>query len=218
MPVKVVSSARSAKCFDHEGNLIESVGLNPEIFGVLPNKDVIYQVIVGQLESRRSGTQSTLTRSEIRGGGAKPYRQKGTGRARQGSTRSPQFVGGAVALGPKPRTYNVRTPKKMRRLALVSALSDRARSRRIKLIDDWQISEPKTKKAADTLKSIFVWGNILVIVSSNEETVYKSVRNILGVRVVYSNTVTTYDVIWSDWIVAGKEALVQLEERLSANA
>src|SRR5215472_2655559 len=130
-----------------DGTVLDEVTLAPQIFGIEPNTAVLHQVVTAQLAAARSGTQSTKTRAEVRGGGAKPFRQKGTGRARQGSTRSPQWTGGGVALGPKPRSYRQRTPKKMIRLALASALSDRAAEERVALVDEWGFEAPRTKDA-----------------------------------------------------------------------
>ena len=136
------------------GHDLGPVDLEPTIFGLEPNRAVLHQVVTAQLAASRAGTQSTKTRAEVRGGGAKPFRQKGTGRARQGSSRSPSMSGGGVALGPKPRSYAQRTPKKMVRLALLSALSDRADIGRIALIDDWRSTEPKTKDAVTILRKL----------------------------------------------------------------
>src|SRR5215203_2497632 len=129
-----------------------SVTLDPELFGIEPNGAVMHQVVTAQLAARRSGTQSTKTRAEVAGGGAKPWRQKGTGRARQGSIRAPQWRGGGIAHGPKPRDYTQRTPKKMVRLALRSALSDRASEGRVKVVDDWGFDKPKTKHGISVLE------------------------------------------------------------------
>src|SRR6188472_4406057 len=131
-----------------------TLDLDESTFGIEPNVPVMHQVVTAQLAARRAGTQSTKTRAEVRGGGAKPWKQKGTGRARQGSTRSPQWVGGGVALGPKPRSYAQKTPKKMIKLALRSALSDRASEGKVIVVDDWGISEPRTKDAIELLATL----------------------------------------------------------------
>src|SRR5580693_194601 len=141
-------ATRTAPHRNAAGHDLGTVDLEPTVFGLEPNRALLHQVITAQLAAARSGTQSTKTRSEVRGGGAKPFRQKGTGRARQGSSRSPSMIGGGVALGPKPRSYAQRTPRKMVRLALLSALRDRADIGQIVVWDDWKLSEPKTKDAA----------------------------------------------------------------------
>ena len=153
---------------DVEGNDLGEVDLEPTLFGIVPNEAVLHQVVTAQLAAARAGTQSTLTRAEVRGGGAKPFRQKGTGRARQGSTRSPQWVGGGKALGPKPRSYRQRTPKKMVRLALISALSDRAEAGRVALVDDFGWEEPRTKAAVAALEALGLGGRVLVVLGPDD--------------------------------------------------
>ena len=152
-------ATRSVTRRNAAGHDLGPVELEPTIFGLEPNRAVLHQVVTAQLAASRAGTQSTKTRAEVRGGGAKPFRQKGTGRARQGSSRSPSMSGGGVALGPKPRSYAQRTPKKMVRLALLSALSDRAEIGRIALIDDWKIEAPKTKDAVTVLRKLKLDGH-----------------------------------------------------------
>src|SRR3984957_11038066 len=142
------------------GQDLGQVDLEPTIFGLEPNRAVLHQVVTAQLAAARSGSQSTKTRAEVRGGGAKPFSQKGTGRARQGSSRSPSMIGGGVALGPKPRSYRQRTPRKMVRLALLSALSDRADIGRIVVVDDWTLSAPKTKDAATIVRKLKLDGTV----------------------------------------------------------
>ena len=145
-----------------------TVALDEAIFAVQPNVPVMHQVVTAQLASRRAGTQSTKTRSEVRGGGAKPYRQKGTGRARQGSTNAPHFSGGGIALGPKPRSYRQRTPKKMIRLALRSALSDRANEGKVVVVDSWGLEAPKTKDAAAAIAALGLEGRVLVVLDRDD--------------------------------------------------
>ena len=178
------------------------VTLNPEIFGVQPNVAVMHQVVTAQLAARRAGSASTKTRSEVRGGGAKPYRQKGTGRARQGSIRSPHWRGGGVALGPTPRSYAQRTPKKMVRLALCSALSDRAADGKVVVLDEWSIDAPRTKDALAALETLELEGKILVVLSEDDDAVWKSFRN-LGdlVHCLYARELNAYDVLVSDYVV-----------------
>ena len=180
-----------------------TVELAEEIFGIEPNVPVMHQVVTAQLAARRAGTQSTKTRAEVRGGGAKPWKQKGTGRARQGSTRSPQWRGGGVALGPKPRSYAQRTPKKMIKLALRSALSDRAAEDRVVVVDDWgfDMDTPSTKSAIAALEAIGVDGKVLVVLSDTDEVAWKSFRNLTHVQLLDVAELNAYDVLCNDWVV-----------------
>ena len=155
-----------------------TVELPDAVFGIEPNVPVMHQVVTAQLAARRRGTHSTLTRAEVRGGGAKPWRQKGTGRARQGSIRSPQWRGGGVALGPKPRDYSQRTPRKMIRLALRSALSDRAAEGKVLVVDDWAFEAPRTKDAIAALQALGVEGKALVVLGPDDVAAWKSFRNL----------------------------------------
>ena len=184
------------------GGSAGNVDLDDAIFGVQPNVPVMHQVVTAQLAAKRSGTQSTKTRAEVRGGGAKPWRQKGTGRARQGSTRAPHWQGGGVALGPKPRSYRQRTPKKMVQLALRSALSDRASDNKIVVIDDWGFGDtPSTKAAKAVLKSLDVTGKVLAVVGHDDLVAAKSFRNLPDVHVVDRAELNAYDVLCSDFVV-----------------
>jgi large subunit ribosomal protein L4 len=167
-----------------EGDVIDTVELDTAIFGVVPNIPLMHQVVTAQLAARRSGTHSTKTRSEVSGGGAKPYRQKGTGRARQGTVRAPQFSGGGVAFGPKPRSYAQRTPRKMVRLALCSALSDRLNEGRLRLVDSWPFEMPKTKDAVKLLQALDVEGRILVVLASEDALAERSFGNLPHVHLV----------------------------------
>src|ERR1700722_15740283 len=160
------------------GHALGSVDLEPSIFGLEPNLAVLHQVVTAQLAAIRSGTQSTKTRAQVRGGGAKPFAQKGTGRARQGSSRSPSMSGGGVALGPKPRSYRQHTPKKMVRLALLSALSDRAATARLALVDQWGWDEPKTKDAVAALRRLRIRGSVLVVLADDETAAQRSFANL----------------------------------------
>ena len=184
-----------------------TVELDDQVFGLEPNVAVMHQVVTAQLAARRSGTQSTKTRSDVRGGGAKPYAQKGTGNARQGSIRSPQFTGGGVAHGPKPRKYNQKTPKKMVKLALRSALSDRASEDKIVVIDSWGISTPKTRSAKQALESLGLTGAVLVVLSREDEAAALSFRNLPSVHTVEVAELNAYDVLCSDWVVFTKDTL-----------
>jgi large subunit ribosomal protein L4 len=185
-----------------------SVQLDARLFGVQPNVPVMHQVVTAQLANRRAGTQSTKTRAEVSGGGAKPWRQKGTGRARQGSTRSPQWQGGGVALGPKPRKYTQRTPKKMIRLALASALSDRANGEQIVVVDDWGFGDtPSTKAAQALLDAVGATGKVLVVVRPDDVVAAKSFRNLPEVHVLPASDLNAYDVLCSDLVVFTSETL-----------
>lgn len=193
--------SRTAPRRNADGHNLGTVDLEPTVFGLVPNRAVLHQVVTAQLAATRSGTQSTLTRAEVRGGGAKPYRQKGTGRARQGSTRSPSMSGGGVALGPKPRSYAQRTPKKMVRLALLSALSDRADIGRIVVLDDWGISEPDTRSAVDILKRLKVPGTVLVVLAQDEIDIALSFRNIPEASTSTWAELSAHDVVRADWLL-----------------
>jgi large subunit ribosomal protein L4 len=221
-----------------------SIDLPDDIFGIEPNVAVMHQVVTAQLAARRAGTHSTKTRSEVRGGGAKPWRQKGTGRARQGSIRAPQWRGGGVAHGPKPRDYSQRTPKKMVRLALLSALSDRAADEKIVVIDDWAIDAPKTKDAVRLLEAVGLRtrgerrkasaeptegeaereptrkdDRVLLVLFRDDEAAWKSLRN-LGerVQIVLPEELNTYDVLVNDWLVFSQGSLQTVVARLSGAA
>jgi len=183
------------------------VTLDNELFGIEPNLSVLHQVVTAQLAARRSGSANTKTRAEVRGGGAKPFRQKGTGRARQGSIRAPQFTGGGVVHGPKPRSFRKKVNKKMNRLALCSALSDRAQSERVVVVDQWQFEGPKTKDALSALKNLELDGRIMMVVSANDETAIRSFRNLPSVQLVQAAELNAYDVLCSDWLVFTTETL-----------
>jgi large subunit ribosomal protein L4 len=186
---------------DPAGAETGSVELDESTFGIEPNVAVMHQVVTAQLAAARAGTQSTKTRAEVRGGGAKPWRQKGTGRARQGSIRSPQWRGGGVALGPKPRSYRQRTPKKMVKLALRSALSDRAAEGRVAVVSRWDFASPKTREARVALQSLGVEGKALVVLGPEEEVAAKSFRNLPEVHVLVAGELNAYDVLCADWVV-----------------
>jgi large subunit ribosomal protein L4 len=183
------------------GGDLGPVDLEPSIFGIEPNQAVLHQVVTAQLAAARSGTQSTKTRAEVRGGGAKPFRQKGTGRARQGSTRSPQWVGGGVALGPKPRSYAQRTPKKMIQLALRSALSDRASIGRVALVDAWSFDTPSTKAATAALSDLGLSGRVLVVLGDEDGYAERSFGNLPSVQTILAGELNAYDILVNDWVV-----------------
>ena len=189
------------------GGTAGSVTLDEEIFGIEPNMAVLHQVVTAQLAARRSGSHSTKTRAEVRGGGAKPYRQKGTGRARQGSIRAPQFTGGGIVHGPRPRSYRQKVNKKMVRLALRSALSDRAQSERVMVIDSWQFDAPKTKDALAVMQALDLSGRVVIVVGENDDTAGRSFRNIPGVQLLSQGELNAYDILCSDWLVFSKATL-----------
>jgi large subunit ribosomal protein L4 len=178
-----------------------TIELDEATFGIEPNVPVMHQVVTAQLAAKRAGTQSTKTRAEVRGGGAKPWKQKGTGRARQGSTRSPQWIGGGVALGPKPRSYAQKTPKKMIKLALRSALSDRAADGKVVVVEDWGFDTPSTKGAVAALAALGLEGRILVVLSRDDVAAWKSFRNLQNVHILEAGHLNTYDVLVNDYVV-----------------
>ena len=189
------------------GNVTATVSLDPAVFGVEPNVPLMHQVVTAQLAAARAGTQSTKTRAEVSGGGAKPYRQKGTGRARQGSTRAPHYAGGGVALGPKPRSYAQRTPRKMIQLALRGALSDRAAAGQVAVVESWDWEVPSTKDAQAALTTLGLTGRVLVVLAREDERAYKSFRNLTGVDLVLVPELNAYDVLCSDWVVFTRATL-----------
>jgi large subunit ribosomal protein L4 len=184
-----------------------TVALDDEVFGLTPNAPLMHQVVTAQLAARRAGTQSTKTRSDVSGGGRKPYSQKGTGNARQGSTRAPHFSGGGVALGPKPRKYDQKTPKKMVRLALRSALSDRAAEGKVVVVDSWGIESPKTKDAKAALDALGITGTVLVVVGRDDAAAALSFRNLPKVQVIGPGELNAYDVLCNEWIVFTQDVL-----------
>ncbi len=184
-----------------DGSRSSSVDLADAVFGITPNTAVMHQVVTAQLAAARAGTQSTKTRAEVRGGGAKPWKQKGTGRARQGSSRSPQWTGGGVALGPKPRSYKQRTPKKMVQLALRSALSDRAGDGKVVVVDGWGFDAPSTKAAKAALAALDIAGRALVVLGPDDDVARKSFRNLPDVHLLPAADLNAYDVLCSDWVV-----------------
>ena len=190
-----------------DGSTAGTITLDDTIFGIEPNMAVLHQVVTAQLAARRSGSANTKTRAEVRGGGAKPFRQKGTGRARQGSIRAPQFTGGGVVHGPKPRSYRQKVNKKMTRLALHSALSDRAHSERVVVIDAWRFDAPRTKDAISALENLGLDGKVMMVVAANDDTAVRSFRNLPSVQLVEASELNAYDVLCSDWLVFTSETL-----------
>ena len=183
------------------GEVVDTVELDGSIFGRAPNVPLMHQVVTAQLAARRSGTHSTKTRAEVAGSGAKPYRQKGTGRARQGTIRAPHYAGGGIALGPKPRSYAQHTPRKMTRLALYGALSDRAQEGRVCVVNEWEFETPRTKDAIAALSALGVEGSVLVVLGPDDATAERSFANLPEVDLVTAEQLTAYDVLANDWIV-----------------
>jgi large subunit ribosomal protein L4 len=190
-----------APLFNADGSAGGDIKLDAEVFGIEPNMDVLHQVVTAQLAAARGGNAATKTRGQVRGGGRKPWRQKGLGRARHGSIRSPIWTGGGVAHGPQPRDYAQRTPKKMKRLALRSALSARAAESAILVVDDIDWSAPKTKQAVALLDAMSATGKTLLVLTQLDGSAGKSFRNLPEVRMVEPGHLTAYDVLWSDQVV-----------------
>lgn len=190
-----------APLYKSDGKSGGDISLDAEVFGIEPNMDVLHQVVTAQLAAARAGTAKTKTRAEVRGGGAKPWRQKGLGRARHGSIRSPIWVGGGIAHGPQPRSYRQRTPKKMKRLALCSALSARASESAIKVVEEFDWATPKTKQAVGLLEAMEASGKTLVVLNQLDGSPGRSFRNLPDVRLVEPGHLTAYDVLWSDQVV-----------------
>jgi large subunit ribosomal protein L4 len=198
---------RTAPHRNAAGHDLGTVDLEPTVFGLEPNRAVLHQVVTAQLAAARAGTQSTKTRSEVRGGGAKPFNQKGTGRARQGSSRSPSMSGGGVALGPKPRSYRQHTPKKMIHLALLSALSDRAAIERIAIVDAWGWEEPKTKDAATALRKLKITGSVLIVLADDEVAASRSFANLPNAQTTTYAQLSAHDVLRHDWLLFSDRTL-----------
>ncbi len=192
---------------DAEGSKSGTVDLPADLFDARVNIPLIHQVVVAQLAAARQGTHDTKSRGEVAGGGRKPYRQKGTGRARQGSIRAPHWRGGGVALGPKPRSYAQKTPKKMIRAALRSALSDRAADGKVLVIDGWGIDAPSTKAAVAALRALETEGRVLVVLAETDGAAWKSFRNVPEVHPVLARELNAYDVLASDWVLFTRATL-----------
>lgn len=201
---------------NQSGKDVGSVTLNDDDFGRQPNVPVMHQVVTAQLAHRRAGTQSTKTRAEVSGGGKKPFKQKGTGNARQGSIRAPHFSGGGVALGPKPRKYGQKTPKKMVKIALQSALSDRARENKIIVVDSWNFSTPKTADGIAALTALGVDGRILIVVRRDEINAIRSFRNVPHVQLIEIGELNAYDILCNDYIVFTQATLPGVSTASSA--
>jgi len=203
-----------ATLFNAEGVQVGDVDLREDIFGVPVNEHVLHQAVVRHLANQRSGTAATKGRGEVQGTGRKPWRQKGTGRARAGSIRSPLWRGGGITFGPQPRSYKQALPRKMRRLALKSALSDRAEEGAVVVIEDFQLEVPKTKEAVKLLQSLDAAGNTLIITGEEDLQLKRAMRNIPGVCLTLVDQMNTYDVLAADKVIITQEALTRIGEVL----
>ena len=197
--------------FNKEGNKIEDIQLNDKVFAVEVNADAMHQVVVALLANKRQGTQSAKTRAEVRGGGIKPWRQKGTGRARQGSIRAPQWIKGGVVFAPKPRDYRMSIPKSMRRVAMLSALTSKVQNDEMVVLDSLTLEAPKTKEVVKMLNAFNAKKTLIVTAESNE-VVYKSARNIEGVEVLPVNNINVYDLLKYPKVIMTKDAVSKIEE------
>lgn len=198
--------------FDMTGKQVADTELNDAVFGIKPNKAIMHAMVVNYLANQRQGTQSTLTRTEVSGGGRKPWRQKGTGHARQGSIRAPQWVHGGVALGPKPRDYGYSLNKKEKRLAMKSALSSKAMENEIVVVDKIALDQFKTKAIVEMLKALNVEGKALIVMPEVDAKVIKSASNIPGVKATLVNTLNVYDILNYDKFVVSQDAVAKIEE------
>ena len=198
--------------YNIEGKKVNDVELKEDIFGIIPNEELVHSVIVNYLANQRQGTQSTKTRAEVRGGGKKPWRQKGTGRARQGSIRAPHWVGGGIALGPKPRSYSYKLNKKERRLAIKSCLSSKVIENELTVVDKFEFNEIKTKEVAKMLNNLKLEGKTLILLPEKNEIIQKSARNIKGVKTLSVNTINAYDLVNYNNLVITLDTVKKLEE------
>lgn len=200
--------------YNMNGQQVGDIELSDSVFGLDVNREVMHQVVKMQLANKRQGTQSSLTRGEVAGGGIKPWRQKGTGRARQGSIRAPQWIHGGVVFAPKPRDYSYSLPKKIKRLAMRSALSSKVIDNDLIVLDEIKLESPKTKIVVDMLKSFDV-RKALIIVPEKDETVYKSARNIEGIAILPVNNLNVYDILKYEKFIITKDAVSKVEEVLA---
>jgi large subunit ribosomal protein L4 len=198
--------------YDITGSQIGDIELNDDVFGVKVNTHVMYEAVKNYLANQRQGTQSAKTRAEVRGGGRKPWRQKGTGRARQGSIRAPQWKGGGVVFAPKPRDYSYSIPKKVKRLALKSALSSKVEDLEIIVVDQLVLEQPKTKEMVKVLKNLNSGKKALIVIPERDEAVVRASANIAGVKTKYVNTINVYDILNCDSLILTKEAVNKVEE------
>lgn len=198
--------------YDINGKKVKDMELSKDVFGIEPNETIVHSVLVNYLANQRQGTQSTKTRAEVRGGGRKPWRQKGTGRARQGSIRAPQWIKGGIALGPKPRSYKYRVNKKERRLAIRSILSSKVIEKELTVVDKLELKEIKTKTMAQALKDLKVEGKTLIVLPTKNQNVECSARNIEGVRIILANNINVFDLLNYTNLILPTETVKKLEE------
>ena len=197
--------------FNKEGNKVSDMELSESVFAVEVNEYALHQVVVALLANKRQGTQSTKTRSEVRGGGAKPWRQKGTGRARQGSIRAPQWIKGGIVFAPKPRDYRVSVPKSMRKVAMKSALTSKVQENQMIILESLNFEAPKTKNIIEMLKALEA-NKALIITAESNEVVYKSARNIQGISIIPANNINVYDLLKYEKLIITKDAVSKIEE------
>ncbi|MBR5773737.1 MAG: 50S ribosomal protein L4 [Clostridia bacterium] len=197
---------------DVNGKKVSDIELSDAVFAIEPNVHAMHLAVISYLANQRQGTQSTLTRSEVSGGGRKPWRQKGTGHARQGSTRSPQWTHGGIALGPKPRTYGITINKKVKKLAMLSALSSKVQDSELVILDDFKLDAIKTKDVVKTLGNLETGKKVLIVLPEKNDIVYRSARNIAGVKVATTSTICVYDLLNANTVVMLKDAATKLEE------
>ena len=198
--------------YDINGKKVSDVELNEKVFGIEPNETIVHEVLVNYLANQRQGTQSTKTRAEVRGGGRKPWRQKGTGRARQGSTRAPQWIKGGIALGPKPRSYRYTVNKKERRLAIKSVLSSKVLEKELTVLDKIELKEIKTKSMVKVLTALKLEGKTLIVLPENDKNVVMSARNIEGVKTISANNINVFDLLKYNNLVLPVDTVKKLEE------
>jgi len=201
----------TVKLFNQNGSEVGNLELNENIFAANVNADALHQVVVALLANKRQGTQSAKTRAEVRGGGIKPWRQKGTGRARQGSIRSPQWIKGGIVFAPKPRDYRVSTPKSMRKVAMVSALTSKVQEGEMIVLESLSFEAPKTKNMVEVLKA-FDAKKTLIITAESNEVLYKSARNLEGVQIMPVNNINVYDLLKFEKLIITKDAVSKIEE------
>ena len=198
--------------YDINGKKVSDVELNEKVFGIKPNENIVHEVLINYLANQRQGTQSTKTRAEVRGGGRKPWRQKGTGRARQGSIRAPQWIKGGIALGPKPRTYSYKINKKERDLAVRSVLSSKVSEKEMTVLDKLELKEIKTAEMAKILGTLKLEGKTLVVIETPDKNVQRSARNIEGVKALTVDTLNVYDLVKYTNLLITEDAVKKLEE------
>ena len=198
--------------YNMQGKKVSDVELSEAVFGIEPNENIVHSVLVNYLANQRQGTQSTKTRAEVRGGGRKPWRQKGTGRARQGSIRAPQWIKGGIALGPKPRSYSYRINKKEKQLAIKSLLSAKVLDNELTVVDKLEVKEPKTSVMVKSLADLKVEGKALIILADKNENVFLSSRNIKGVKTIQLNTINVFDLLNCNKLVLPLDTVKKLEE------